>query len=102
MLPQDLMGDINLESLFTGRPDDRLRDVLRAIIGRAASLLVEARHHRRRVSPASLPVLVPARLIDQQIARIRRADYRVFELPAATPSATTPIRLWWSVRTGRF
>lgn len=102
MLPRDLMGDINAESLFTGRPDGRLADVLRAVVDRAFTLLVEARRHRRKVPAPSLPALVPARLLDRRIARIRRADYRVFDQPQETPSATDPIRLWWAVRTGRF
>jgi phytoene synthase len=102
MLPGDLMGEINPESLFTGRPDSRLADVLRAVVDRAAALLVEARRHRREVPAAALPALVPARLLDRRIARIRRADYRVFDQPAETRSAVDPIRLWWAVRSGRF
>ena len=102
MLPNDLMGDINPESLFAGRPDERLAGVLRAVVDRAAQLLVEARRHRRKVPTASMPALLPARLLDQRIARIRRAEHRVFAQPAETPSATAPVRLWWAVRTGRF
>ena len=102
MLPQDLMGDINPESLFTGRPDDRLAGVLRAVIDRAAELLVEARRHHRKVPAQALPALIPARLLDRQIARICRAGFRVFDQPAETPSATAPIGLWWAVRTGAF
>jgi phytoene synthase len=102
MLPSDLMGDINPESLFTGLPDGRLADVLRAVIDRAAALLVEARRHRGRVPAPSLPALVSAQLLDQRITRIRRAQFRVFDLPAEAPSATAPLRLWWAVRTGHF
>lgn len=102
MLPRDLLGDINPESLFTGQPDERLADVLRVVVDRASALLVEARRHRHKVPASSLPALLPARLLDQRIARIRRADYRVFDRPAETPSAIGPIRLWWAVRTGRF
>jgi len=102
MLPGDLMGGINPESLFTGRPDGRLVDVLRAVIDRASTLLVEARRHRRKVPAAALPALVPARLLDRRIARIRRADFQVFDQPAETSSASGPIGLWWAVRTGRF
>jgi phytoene synthase len=102
MLPQDLMGDIKPESLFTGRPDDRLAGVLGAMIDRAAALLVEARRYRRKVPAQALPALIPARLLDRQIARIRRAGLRVFDLPVETPAPTAPIRLWWAVRTGGF
>lgn len=102
MLPRDLLGDINPESLFTGRPDARLAEVLRAVLDRASALLVEARRHRRAVPPAALPALLPARVLDQQIARIRGAGFRVFELPPDTPSALRPILLWWARRTQRF
>jgi phytoene synthase len=102
MLPQDLMGDINPESLFTGRPDDRLAEVLRVVIDRAAALLAEARGYRREVPAQALPALIPARLLDGQIARIRGAGLRLFQQPADTASPTAPIRLWWAVRTGRF
>lgn len=102
MLPRDLMGDINPESLFTGRPDSRLAEVLRAVVDRASALLAGARRQRRKVPAPSLPVLVPARLLDRRIARIRRAEYLMFDQPQETPSATDPIRLWWAVRTGRF
>ncbi len=102
MLPADLMGDINPESLFTGQPDGRLAEVLRAVVDRASTLLVKARRHRRKVAAPSLPALLPTRLLDRRIARIRRADYRMFDQPQETPSALDPIRLWWAVRTGRF
>lgn len=102
MLPQDLMGDINPESLFTGRPDGRLADVLRVVVDRAATLLAEARRHRHKVPAPSLPALVLARLLEHRIARIRRADHLVFDQPLEMPSAVDPIRLWWAVRTGRF
>lgn len=102
MLPGDLMGDINPESLFTGQPDGHLAGVLRAVVDRAAALLAEARRHRRAVPAPSLPALLPARLADRRIARIRRAHYLVFDQPQETPSAFDPIRLWWAVRTGRF
>lgn len=102
MLPRDLLGDINPESLFTGQPDERLAGVVRVVLDRADALLGEARRHRRRAPRQALPVLVQARLLDRQIARIRHAGFRVFELPAETPSAMAPIRLWWAVRTGRF
>lgn len=102
MLPGDLMGDINPESLFTGRPDARLAAVLRAVLDHASALLVEARRHRRKVPAPSLPALVPARLLDRRIARIRRVEYLIFDQPQETPSATDPMRLWWAVRTGRF
>jgi phytoene synthase len=102
MLPRDLMGEIDPEALFAGRPDDRLVGVVRAVVDRAAELLVEARRHRREVPVRALPVLVQARLLDLQIARIRRAGFRAFDLPPETPSALSPIRLWWAVRSGRF
>lgn len=102
MLPQDLMGDIDPESLFTGRPDDRLAEVLRAVIDRAGALLAEARRQRRKVPAQALPALIPARLLDRQIARIRHAGFRIFDRSAEAPSALTPIRLWWAVRTGGF
>ncbi|MGE0425317.1 MAG: squalene/phytoene synthase family protein, partial [Reyranellaceae bacterium] len=102
MLPRDLMGAINPETLFTGQPDAALAEVVRAVVDRAAALLAQARRLRRQVPPLALPALVPARLLDRQIARIRRAGYRVFDLPPQPPSATTPIGLWWAVRTGRF
>lgn len=102
MLPSDLMGDINPESLFTGQPDGRLADVLRAVVDRASELLVEVRRHRHKVPAPSLPALVPARLLDRRIAHIRRADYLIFDQPQEAPSAADPIRLWWAVRTGRF
>ncbi|MBM3623308.1 MAG: squalene/phytoene synthase family protein [Alphaproteobacteria bacterium] len=102
MMPTDLMGDINPESLFTGRPDAGLANVLRAVVDRASALLVEARRHRRKVPTPALPALVPARLLDRRIARIHRADYLMFDQPQETPSAADPIRLWWAVRTGRF
>jgi NADH dehydrogenase [ubiquinone] 1 alpha subcomplex assembly factor 6 len=102
MLPGDLMGDINPESLFTGRPDSRLADVLRAVVDRASALLVEARRHRHKVPAPALPALVPARLLDRRIAGIRRADHQMFDQPQEAPSATDPILLWWAVRTGRF
>lgn len=104
MLPQDLLdtAGVNPESLFTGRPDDGLVEVLRAVVDRATALLAEARRHRRAVPPQALPALLPATLLARRIARIGRAGYRVFQMPPETPSAMTPIRLWWAVRTRRF
>ena len=102
MLPRDLMGGINPESLFAGEPDGRLVDVLHAVIERAASLLSEGRRSWRKVPAQALPALIPARLLDRQIARIRHAGLRIFDQPAETPSALTPIRLWWAVRTRAF
>jgi phytoene synthase len=102
MLPQDLMGGINPETLFAGQPDDGLAEVLRAVIDRAAALLAEARRYRRKVPASALSALIPARLLDRQIARIRSAGFRVFDQPAEAPSALAPIRLWWAVRTGGF
>lgn len=102
MLPGDLMGDINPEPVFAGRPDQRLADVVCAVIDRAAALVAEARFRRGKAPSQALPMLVQARLLDRQIARIRRAGFKVFDQPAETPSPLVPIGLWWAVRTGRF
>lgn len=102
MLPRDMLGAIDQESLFAGRPDPALAGVLRIVVDRAAQLMAEARRSRDQAPPLSLPVLVPARLLDRRIARIRRAEYRVFDLSPEIASPTDPILMWWAVRTGRF
>jgi phytoene synthase len=98
LLPADLLAAANVspESVFQGRPEPGLRSVLRAMAGRARTLLREARTVRRAVPRTALPALLPARLADRHLARLEAADFDVFTgLPAANPAATTA-RLWWA------
>ena len=80
-LPADLSRQAGLDvfRLFDRGPTEGLRPVVEALVETAVEHLGRARQRRRAVAPAALPVLLPARLADLYIERLRRADFDPFD-----------------------
>jgi hypothetical protein len=85
------LADLQLGVLGVG--DDASRAAARAVAAawlmgegpERDALLAEARARRADVDPATLPILLPARLLDRRWAPWQK-----------------PVALWWAARRGRF
>ncbi|MBL8674801.1 MAG: squalene/phytoene synthase family protein [Rhodospirillales bacterium] len=104
MLPRDLLTahGVPEQALFEGTPGPGLRDVTAAISARAAALLARARTERAAIPSAALPALLPARLLDRRIARLKAAGHDVYARPADAAPWLAPLTLWWAHARRRF
>lgn len=80
-LPADLSRRAGLDvfRLFDRGPTEGLRPVVEALVATAVEHLGRARQRQRAVAPAALPVLLPARLADLHIDRLRSAGFDPFD-----------------------
>lgn len=94
-LPADLSRQAGLDvyQLFDRGPTEGLRPVVKAVIDVAAEHLGRARQRWRAVAPAALPVLLPARLADLYIDRLRSADFDPFDSRVRTKARWPMLRL---------
>ncbi|MFO1145587.1 MAG: phytoene/squalene synthase family protein [Rhodospirillales bacterium] len=94
-LPADLSREAGLDiyRLFERGPTEGLRPVVQMLIDVAVERLNRARGKRRAVAPAALPVLLPARLADLYIERLRRADFDPFDPRVRTKPRWPMLRL---------
>jgi NADH dehydrogenase [ubiquinone] 1 alpha subcomplex assembly factor 6 len=103
-LPQDrlLLAGVSQEAMVAGRPEPGLVSVLEEIAARAAQHLANARAMRRGIPRTALPALLPARLAELYLARLRRARFDVFEgVPDPAPVAQ-PLQVGWGWLAGRY
>jgi NADH dehydrogenase [ubiquinone] 1 alpha subcomplex assembly factor 6 len=103
-LPEDLLASagVNPESIVAGRPDAGLVPVLDAIATRATECLARARAMRRDVPRTALPALLPARLADLYLARLRRAGFDVFAAVQDPAPVAQPLQVGLGWLTGRY
>lgn len=94
-LPADLNRRFGLDvfRMFEKGTTTGLREVVEAVLMRAAEYLEKARGRRERVAIRALPVLLPAILADLYLARIRRTGFNPFDPQLQAPSAMRPLRL---------
>ncbi|HJQ58834.1 MAG TPA: squalene/phytoene synthase family protein, partial [Vineibacter sp.] len=104
LLPADLLTShgVNPLSVFEGRPEPGLREVLREVARCARSHLDAARQPRAEVPRTALPVLLPARLADRHLALLEATDFDVFAGTPTRQAALTPLRIWWAHARARY
>ncbi len=101
-LPRDLLAAAGLdpERLSDARGSVALAGIVAAVARRAQARLRAARALAGRVSPAALPALLLARLADPLLARLERATYDPWNVPARPSFA--PLRVAYAWRRQRF
>lgn len=94
-LPADLNRAAGLDvwSLFAGGDTAGLRPVVEQVAAAAADHLARARALRREVPPAALPALLPARLADGYLRRLRAHRFNPFAAAVAQRPALALPRL---------
>jgi phytoene synthase len=103
-LPADLCAaaGVDLQEVFELRSGPALRQVCGVLVSAAAEHLAAARRPAAKVPRAALPALLPARLADLYLKRLRRAGNDPF---AAAVQAPAPGRVWrlaWGNWLGRY
>jgi NADH dehydrogenase [ubiquinone] 1 alpha subcomplex assembly factor 6 len=94
-LPADLNREAGLDvfRLFDRGSTDGLPRVVRHLVDVAVEHLGRAREGRWAVPPAALPILLPARLADLWVARLREADFDPFDARVQAPAPWRMVRL---------
>ncbi|MEO3430283.1 phytoene/squalene synthase family protein [Pelagibius sp. CAU 1746] len=103
-LPADLCADagVDLQAVFELRTSPALRRVTGVLLDAAGQHLKAARRSAREVPRRALPALLPARLADLYLKRLRKAGGDPF---AAAVQAPAPGRVWrlaWGNWRGRY
>lgn len=103
-LPSDLCADagVDLQEVFELRSSPALQRVTGVLLDAAEQYLKAARRRAREVPRRALPALLPARLCDLYLKRLRKAGGDPF---AAAVQAPAPGRVWrlaWGNWRGRY
>jgi NADH dehydrogenase [ubiquinone] 1 alpha subcomplex assembly factor 6 len=103
-LPQDrlLSAGVSQEAMVAGRPEPGLASVLKEIATRAEQHIATARDMRPRVPRTALPALLPARLADRYLARLRRAGFDIYAAVPDPAPVAQPLQVGWGWLTGRY
>jgi len=101
-LPADLAATIDERLLFELKPSAELSAATKTIAVAAADALATARRYRRDVPSAALPALLPARLAEASLRRLRRAGYNPFDRGLAQPDTLASWRLTLAAARGRY
>ncbi len=103
-LPSDLCADagVDLQEVFELRSSPALRRVTGVLLDAAGQHLKAARRRAREVPRKALPALLPARLADLYLKRLRKAGGDPFAAAAQAPSPGRVWRLAWGNWRGRY
>jgi phytoene synthase len=101
-LPADLAATIDQRLLFELKPSAELGRAVKIIAEAAADALAGARRHRHEAPRAALPALLPARLAETSLRRLRRAGYNPFDPRLAQPDTLASWRLALAAALGRY
>jgi phytoene synthase len=103
-LPVELTreADLDVPRLFEKGFTAGLPVVVQNLVGVAVDLLERARGRRHAVSPAALPMLLPASLADLSINRLRAAAFNPFDERVQARPTWRMLRLTAARLTGRF
>ena len=102
-LPRDLLDQAGLhpDAVKEGG-DPRLAEVVRAVAAPVAQHLAAARAHRREVSRAALPALLPALIAERKLVRLAAAGHDPFSPALGRPDGSLSLRLAWAAWRGRY
>ncbi len=103
-LPAALNREAGLDAwaLFETGETAGVTEVVRQVIDAAENHLRQARHHRRSIPRAALPVMLIATLADHYVSRLRQSGNNPFEPNARGRSRRAMIRLAVNAAIGRF
>jgi phytoene synthase len=92
---------VDVEAVLAGENPAGLSDLAEEIADIAAGHLATARNLRRQISRAALPALLPARLADGYLAKLKAARFNVTDRNWSAVN-TRPISLMTAMGLGRF
>lgn len=103
-LPVNLMAAsaVSEPALFDLKPEPGLAKVVSAVAEAAAGKLQAARALRKDVAKAALPALLPARLADHYLRRLKKAGYDPLHHDLLRPQVSRHFTLAWAAAMGRF
>lgn len=104
LVPASLAAGAGLDpqSVLAMRCSAPLRSCVAELAALAAAHLAEARLLRREVPRAALPALLPARLAERHLARLRRAGHDPFDPGLPAPDGVRAWLLGYAALTGRY
>lgn len=101
-LPRSAVGeDATLRSLFGGRSDETLVRAVEALAREARHHLAAARRRRDAVPRSARAALLPAALVERDLAALERAGFDVFAARPGPPLVRQTRMIWAALR-GRY
>ncbi len=103
-LPRDLMNahGVSDDDVYRLRTKNGLRRVVRAVMESATRHLETARGLRGRVPKTAISALLPGRLSECDLARIRRAEFNIFDPRLEFTGVGRKFRLAYGAIIGRY
>lgn len=104
LIPASLAAKTGLDpqSVLEMRGSEPLRAAVAELAGLAGDHLAKARALRRKVPRAALPALLPARLAERHLSRLRRAAHDPFDPGLLAPDGVRAWLLGYAALTGRY